>query len=653
VTRSAIEAEVERLAWSTVSRKAADFDTFQMRQKFNSPPEAYHHNRQVFNNTGNNNNGLSSGINIILSVSPLPPQEIQEALLLPFTSPQKFPDLKIPDFYLSQIESALALFRLLQQSSNYKKKKFSGVDFRIFTPPRTTLTKQTQERLQTLMCVYLMPKNHPLQDLIFKTKQQGIAITDVANRFDKTNPSWVHLQEFLDLAKSKVITTLQFRDGKAGPEFEQLEKDIFSTDQQGQRKLMIIIHDESHWGIKKNQQVDILFNGAPHKNGQQPNKSNPLCEPNVFILHVSATGWNFDVKGINHKVVSWKTAPPGYTSQESYATGKNKQEYLRVDNHFGRLLESLTSKFPESVAKKYFPTVALLIDYALECIRIQKQASAHKSVVDTPPLPYYFPDSAEPSEHTTWLFDHFCNYENQGYSKNPTVLIRIQKGGLIDFFITWLKMIRSLLPLNHGMRKFKIASPSSSLSELKIVDSFENSEINQHPTIVVVIEKAKMGDTLPNLSAFDLRPRYTTDTSSYSSFVQDFGRVCGFRPTPPTAILNQQGCYILSGVTYNVDRFLLPLEDIIRETPQVANFSRQGDNVLLPSSESMWYRVLFEANETVLRHVAENRFLLLARPQSGKTGAFLKFLELVFEDQYSTLPFSIVNGKYPLLGSEV
>jgi hypothetical protein len=560
ITRPVIQAEIESMTWSLLGQNIGheNVQTLKLRFKFHSEP-------------------------------PIPPPPLVAEVIRE--------SAKSHTFHPSQVEIAQVLFEQLKNSPNYNK-QYSGVDFRIITPPRTTLTSQTEERLISLLLEMLAP---------------------------------LHNEKSI---RDKVMSTLQFRDGNAGLEFQQLERDIFSTDSHGNRKMMLIIHDECHWGIEKNQQVDILFNGASHNNGQFPNPNNPLCEPNVFIVHVSATGWNFDVKAVNHNVISWKTIPPGYTSQESYATGANKADRLLVDNEFDTKIQLLTQMYTSSPMKKYIPTVALMVDYALECFKIN-----------------YTQTRWLPTKHTTWLFNHFDQAGND--NKNSTVLIRIQKGGLQTFFLTWLKFLRSILPPNHGMRKFKIASPSSSESEIKIDDSFENSAINQYPTIVVVVEKAKMGDTLPNLSAFDLRARYKSDgcPSCYSGFVQDVGRCFGYRSTPPTMILTQQGCNILSGFTYDVDRFLLKSDLLIKDIPQIADFSRAGVNMLLPSKRSMWYRVLMEEDQKVLRHVRENRLLLLARPQIGKTGAFIKLIQMIIEDNAS-LPESIVKGKYLLGGAE-
>jgi hypothetical protein len=631
VTRSAIEKEIEDTITSILTEKLGTDCSGRLAQfyrTFNDKPASWEVQEPCFDSR-----------QYLPQQSQPTPQQYQP--------PPQQPKQAQPKFHESQNGIADELYQQIKQSPNYNQ-DFCGVDFRVITPPRKSLSKQTAQRVVTLLWDMLVPYNHPLTPdlryLVAKTEAApNASIFDEKTRVDPKHPAWTLFEHVSRTLKSKVISTLQFRGGQCTEEFLQLQKDIY-TEENGRRKLMLIVHDECHWGIEKNNQVDILFNGAIHTSGEKPNPCNPLCEPNVFIVHVSATGWNFDVKAVNHNVIAWKTIPPGYTSQESYATGINKDQHLHVDNAFDRMVSSLQIKFKDSRIKKYIPTIALIVEYILAYVRIALPDDA--SFYGQPGA-----TCAETSKETLWLFRHFTDYKDQGYSDCPTVLIRIQKGGLQNIFIKWLKVIRSLLP-NHGISKFKIASPSSNQSELNMDNSFENSEINMHPTIVVVIEKAKMGDTLPNLSAFDLRARYGKETSCYSSFVQDAGRCFGFRKTPPTMILNRLGCYILCGFTSKVDRFLERTTDPVRDIPQIAKFSRLGDNMLLPGRESMWNRVLMANDENVLCHVRENRFLLQARPQIGKTGAFLKLIRLLFEDQYS-LPESVVYGKYPLWGSEV
>ena len=48
----------------------------------------------------------------------------------------------------------------------------------------------------------------------------------------------------------------------------------------------------------------------------------------------------------------------------------------------------------------------------------------------------------------------------------------------------------------------------------------------------------------------------------------------------------------------------------------------------------MFKRILLDVDDhTVLKHIKNNRFLLLARPQCGKIGAFIHCLSLILQDK--------------------
>jgi hypothetical protein len=264
----------------------------------------------------------------------------------------------------------------------------------------------------------------------------------------------------------------------------------------------------------------------------------------------------------------------------------------------------------------------------------------------------------------------------QGDAATDVIMIRLQRNGMQSVFVSWLKAFRSLLqsPVNQEQQQYKIVCPSCpEISELPFHDSFESS-LRGHRSICIVVEKARMGDTIPGLAFFDLRARYkskavhASSSSSFASFSQDVARAFGYRPSAPMIILNQQGCQLFLGQTTNLDHYLqrtkvsvcallqvagggggaavAPIADDAKptkdETSRVVTIDsgKESDNVLVPNALSMWHRVLFAASlrdvqaMKVLHHVQNNRILLLARSQIGKTGSFIKLIELVLQDKY-------------------
>jgi hypothetical protein len=224
---------------------------------------------------------------------------------------------------------------------------------------------------------------------------------------------------------------------------------------------------------------------------------------------------------------------------------------------------------------------------------------------------------------------------------------------------------------SHDNREYKICCPSNpEISELPFHGSFETT-LKGRRAICIVVEKARMGDTIPNLSFFDLRARYkskggihSSSSSSFASFTQDVARAFGYRTSPPTIILNQQGHQLFLGNTNHLDHYLQRSKVPVSQLPQIAGGSSTGQratadepkegestlslaetnitgnaHVLAPHAMSMWHRVLFAASRgdaeaiKVLHHVKHNRILLLARSQIGKTGSFIKLIELVLQDK--------------------
>jgi hypothetical protein len=170
------------------------------------------------------------------------------------------------------------------------------------------------------------------------------------------------------------------------------------------------------------------------------------------------------------------------------------------------------------------------------------------------------------------------------------------------------------------------------------------------------------------MSFFDLRARYKAhgthafSQTSFATFTQDVARAFGYQNPAPSIILNQQGWQLFQGQTTNIDTYLQRSQVPVHCLPQIIghinqnihndknhnekeiekNF-RDGSDVhasLVPHPLSMWHRVLFAASHhdpqavKVLDHVKSNRMLLLARSQIGKTGCFIKLIELVLQDKY-------------------
>jgi hypothetical protein len=593
-------------------------------------------------------------------------------------------------YHESQIKVANELFEALKLAPGYHD--YTEIDFRIIVPPKTSLQQQTRERLVSLLWKLCVSAFHPdkatLEHLITRTQQQGTSILNKTTRCDRTNQAWSLLNQTQSCFSQRVISSCMFRNGEANNAFKPLCQSIFHVNPTtGKRRMMLIIADECHYGLKRNGQVDILFHGAQHSmnNNNNPNASNSfpnptnvLSEPNVFIVNVSATGWNCDVVPY-HKVVTWKDCPANYISRESYLENGPNQEKLLVSTGLDTMVQHFATTvqwlYPD--IKRLLPSICLMVDYALAFIAV---ATARGNDNNKSEPQYHLPVTAE----TLRVVKHIQQQqENNSNNETDVILIRLQRNGIQSVFVSWLRAFRSLLQCqshasenhqSHDIRDYKICCPSNpDISELPFHGSFETS-LKGHRSICIVVEKARMGDTIPNLSFFDLRARYkskggphSSSPSSFSSFMQDVARAFGYRSSPPTVLLNQQGHQLFLGNTNHLDHYLQRSKVPVSQLPQIVGGSSTGENatadepqegestlslaetstgsanVLVPHAMSMWHRVLFAATRgdteaiKVLHHVKHNRILLLARSQIGKTGSFIKLIELILHDKYHPL----------------
>src|SRR3990167_7099788 len=199
-----------------------------------------------------------------------------------------------PMFHPSQVDIAQAMFDALKSCPQYRD--YDSVDFCVLMPAKTTLLKQTRERMTLLLLdTILMLKEHAnltarkeLMELINKTYRAGGCPLKKSSRVEPQNSVWNLFDGAEEYIKKRVIATRQFQNGQASQKFLDLCQAIYEVDSTtGKRKLMLIVMDEAHYGVGRNSQTDILLHGAPHcKSGLVPNPWNALCEPNVHIVSI-------------------------------------------------------------------------------------------------------------------------------------------------------------------------------------------------------------------------------------------------------------------------------------------------------------------------------------------------------------------------------
>lgn len=550
------------------------------------------------------------------------------------------------DYYESQLTMGRQLFEALKEVPAYHQ--CDGMDFRIILPAKTSLARQTKERLTNLLWGPVLARSSTvspvekdiLRGLVQRTRASGLSMLDKTARFDPTNSAWRHLDALQCELNSKVISCRMFPKGEIASHQKYIDlcQTVYAVNPlTGKRRLVLIIADEAHHAIGRNGMIDQLLHGARHRNGKWPNSRNPLCAPNVFIFCVSATGWNQTVAPYR-KVITWNDLPSDYVGMNTYlqscsapptpgnqrcdaavripVEGDDRKCTLVCNTLDQRIAYFKTmSNWTDPEIQKLLPSIVLMADYALAFL-----------------VAAGFKPSTPPSAETLRIVNHLNSGGNSIKQEQRTdiVLIRVQRNGIQTVFAHWLKLFRSILSL----RSLKIVCPSDRAisSEIPLKNfSFETS-LQGHRVVCIVVETARMGDTIPGLSFFDLRARYqNADQSSFSSFLQDIGRCFGYNRSPPILVLNVQGHRLLTGRTSYLDHYLqrtkLPLQ-------QLSNLS-SPNLTLKPSLQSMWTRVAESNDRIVLDHAMTNRFLLLAQPQCGKTAAYIRLIEHVLLDKGS------------------
>ena len=482
-------------------------------------------------------------------------------------------------FYPSQVEMAERLYRCLFPSSELLE-AYEKVDFRILLPPSTSLQSQTAQRLMEVF-------------------------PDGGN------------------VSGKVLSTCMFRCGRANAAFRQLEQDVMEVNPATGKKqtLMVIIADECHFGVGKGGQADVLFHGAPHSSSSTDTWPNPACillEDNVYIVRVSATGWNCLPGFPADRTVVWDADPPGYTSWRSYAAGNGENHHrLRCCAGYQSLLDYFRQYFrggcPSSMMPSelftLLPSLVLMVDYALGLL-----GSPHGTL-----------------ETQQIVRDHLASRNRHTLMSTETTVIRVQQNGAQGACVQWLQY-------------FLARHPSSTTVVVDVSEKSSGSEgsvfeqcLRGRRSFCILVEKGRFGDSIPGIRHFDLRARYHSDTSTFSSLLQDVGRCFGYhRSSAPLILLNPQGYQLFTlsmggggdgKGRLHVDRYLRPL--IVRPNSDHDDDDDGGQAVLVkPHRSSMWFQVVNNnPHHRHHAHVKTNQVLFMAQPQEGKTGVYLRLLQ--------------------------
>ena len=189
-------------------------------------------------------------------------------------------------------------------------------------------------------------------------------------------------------------------------------------------------------------------------------------------------------------------------------------------------------------------------------------------------------------------------------------------------------------------------------------------DLENIPSFLVVVQKGKLGDTFPsNFNCYDLRLQYRNNQPALSSYIQQLGRICKYKKlgqSPYVLVSRQMYQKICAAVSNNSKDKSIENLDLKLDMYTEENVIQLGANLIRTSTPK--YHVQSEGNDNRTNYDHENsethfrKLVLCAEPQSGKTLAFLWFIELLKADicaptelfEELTIPeFEITNPGIP------
>ena len=255
--------------------------------------------------------------------------------------------------------------------------------------------------------------------------------------------------------------------------------------------------------------------------------------------------------------------------------------------------------------------------------------------------------------------------------KGPMTLVRVLNKKEGRFFVESIRGVRDALGYS---KKFSVIIDDESntreanelceeafLKRLQMWNDNGNpnyrpssyNDLKDLPLILVVVEKGKMGITYPKtLRYYDLRMRYaTTKATTRSAMEQDFGRACRYispgDPPLPTVIVSaaaesqlvsarstrQKGVYSLNP-DYMPKFMQKPKEMCKTEYSKGSKMENPANDFDLAPYKK--YEAGREKNtehcDYANKEQLDNRYLLIGRPQIGKTGVFLHLAYLLWHE---------------------
>ena len=497
------------------------------------------------------------------------------------------------------------IFERIRQKMFDENKEFNRFEFYLVLPSRKSLQSQSLARMRKLLSddeiKYLCNGNSNIESVIYPV-----------------NPAY----------KKKYIENV-------------LNK---ATDPNNAQTMFLIIQDECHWGMNRDNQADTTF--INHETLLDNDHSQ-----NVYILHVSATPFN--IEAIQHfeqtNIIRWDDVIPNNSPTNHYQ-GQHKLIHRRKIQS-----QSVKSKDALNHFEEFYSTFSYLTANRFDHQISLADLSLSAEYILT--LFYLLISDQQKRNFSQKRLFEFVTDETWQILRN---LFEIQTNGKGCLTVLRMKTVRTAQFLRDSMMKLLEIYNRSNIFDIVVdVDDDKQSlfdrlapfsqikyqiwwnhgqpltkqqkenltyeDLRYLPLLLIVIDKGRMGDTFPaeSFKFFDLRARYQSTNANKStnscSLLQDVGRAFGY-PTEendrPTVFLGEN---ILQAMN---DDQLRPHQTLSKE-PNQQNWIPNKDHPFGPNQQTN--------RQQKHQQVARRRFLLSAHPQIGKTGSFIWTVKLFIQ----------------------
>ncbi|PRP75493.1 hypothetical protein PROFUN_10671 [Planoprotostelium fungivorum] len=438
--------------------------------------------------------------------------------------------------------------------------------------------------------------------------------------------------------------------------------------EKNKKKLFILVADESHWGINST--------GANHAYVNDPRI---LKAENVIVLLITATPWNMYTTGSRLKkenVVKWVKDKKSTADirLKWYLKTEHGDRFFRTDEAFEKL---------ENVSRGCGVEVSILLamDYAMSLLayRIfrdtENKSSAAEKILDQAIMAFDQCEMRKALVVYAKCYDitlnegntkqhkdlqklalaHILNAKKNIRSETDKIveeliqkastmkIVRIPNSINAEVFLTRLQLIRhicgyeKIFEIVGDFGTTHIAHDLSNSYFLQLIKQKTNSvscyeDLRSIPVLLILVDKGRLGDTFPDsFNCLDLRACKRKAFGPITSIVQELGRMCRYDAAESERLPH---CLLSSAfhkkIRENFDGKITSLSTSL--DPFIEGGDKQFEYV--PTKTHCDY-------DNKEKH--NNRFLLQAHPQIGKTGAYLELLNLIKRRYSYTAPdFNII-----------